>query len=430
MSSYRNAIIFFTFIILLSGCVNTLNQPQKPDYKQDLTILIALDSEKNQDYAKSFTYFYDLYEQTGKEIYLQKALFSSFQLKDYETAEKLSLKAIEKYEDNRGYILEYIIALTSQKKYDKAIEVAKKLLKNEQKSDIYELIANIYFQKQDFPEAVKYYESAYANNQNDKTLLKLVNILYTYLDKKDKALAYLETYSRTNKCNPQVCNKLLLIYQEQGNIDGMLSILTRMNKRYKDENTHPEAVQYIQTFIASLLEKKDITKAIKFLEETKLDQERLINLYYQNKQLDKALKLTKKIYKETKDPELLGKIAMYRFEIAPNKRKVMKHVIANFELALSSGINNSSYQNYYGYLLIDYDIDVEKGVELVKQALTQAPNNIAYLDSLAWGYYKLQKCEKAKAIMAKVVSLAGLNDPEIKLHWNIIKDCKKDKKKK
>jgi predicted Zn-dependent protease len=203
-----------------------------------------------------------------------------------------------------------------------------------------------------------------------------------------------------------------------------------MHNKYKDAQTHPEVLQYIQTFIASLLEKKDIKKAIKFLEETKLDQERLINLYYQDRQLDKALKLTKKIYQQTKNPELLGKIAMYRFELATNKREVMKHVIANFELALSSGINNASYQNYYGYLLIDYDIDIKKGLELVKQALTQAPNNIAYLDSLAWGYYKLNECEKAKKVMQKVVAMAGLNDPEIKLHWNIIKDCKKDKKKK
>jgi len=119
---------------------------------------------------------------------------------------------------------------------------------------------------------------------------------------------------------------------------------------------------------------------------------------------------------------------MYRFELADNKREVLKHVIANFELALSSGINNATFQNYYGYLLIDYDIDVNKGIELVKEALKKAPNNIAYLDSLAWGYYKINDCKNAYKVMSKVISLATSKDLEMQLHWNRIKDCKNNTK--
>ena len=116
---------------------------------------------------------------------------------------------------------------------------------------------------------------------------------------------------------------------------------------------------------------------------------------------------------------------MLQFEVAKDKRKVMKHVIANFELALSSGINNASFQNYYGYLLIDFDLDVKKGISLVKQALLTAPKNLAYLDSLAWGYYKIGKCTKALEIMQKIINQIGLRDKEIKLHWEKINNCKK-----
>jgi len=210
----------------------------------------------------------------------------------------------------------------------------------------------------------------------------------------------------------------------------MLSILNRMYLKYKRDPSLSKTTLLIQNLIVKLLENKDIKEAIKFLEKTKIDQAKLVNLYYQDGQLEKALKMTRKLYRKTRKPDLLGKIAMYEFELATDKQKVMKHVIANFELALSSGINNASYQNYYGYLLIDFDINVKKGIKLVKSALKTTPNNVAYLDSLAWGYYKLGKCKKSLDIMKKVISVTGLKDQEIKLHWNNIKACKKGKKNK
>jgi len=346
MSGYRNAIVVFTLIFGFTGCINGTDITKtKPNYQEDLTMLMALDSERTRNYADGFKYYYSLYKMTGKEIYLSKTIYNSFKLKDFKTVEQLANEGMKKF-NKPLYVYEYVLSLTAQKHYAKALSVAKSLLKKKPTSQHYELIANIYYQQQNYKEAIKYYESAYADNQNEKTLLRLVNILYNYLNKKDEALAYLETYVQTHKCNPLVCNKLMLIYQEQGNIDGMLSILTRMYDRYKDNHVQPQAIHAIQNLIVSLLEKKDIKQAIKFLEDNNIDQDKLINLYYQDHQLDKALKLTKEIYDKTKDPELLGKIAMYRFELAPDKRKVMKNVIGNFELAISSGINNAEYQNY------------------------------------------------------------------------------------
>jgi tetratricopeptide (TPR) repeat protein len=210
----------------------------------------------------------------------------------------------------------------------------------------------------------------------------------------------------------------------------VLSILNRMYLKYQRDPSLHKTTLLIQNIIVSLLETKDIKEAIKFLEKTKIDQTKLINLYYQDGQLEKALKLTRRFYRKTRKPDLLGKIAMYEFELAKDKHKVMKHVIANFELALSSGINNASYQNYYGYLLIDFNINVSKGIRLIESALKTAPNNVAYLDSLAWGYYKIGNCKKALSIMKKVIIVTGLKDQEINLHWKNIKACKKGKKSK
>jgi len=423
MSSY-NRLIFFTLFLFVSIL-------QAKNDNEDLLIMMALDSEKKHKSVESFGYYNELYKNTQKQDYLEKAIFYAFRAKKFDDMYNLSKKASTVFPQyNEYYLQQMIVALLSQNKVEEAFSLAKKLLKKYSNATSYEILANVFYAKEDYKNSLKYYESAYAINQNETTLLKLTTILDTYLNQKDVSLAYLETYVQTKGCTKRVCDKLMLTYQEQGNVDGMLSILNRMYLKYKKNPKLNKTTLIIQNLIVSLLEKKDIKKAIQFLEKTQIDQTKLINLYYQDGQLKKALNITRKLYKKTRKPDLLGKIAMYEFELAKDKQKVMKHVIANFELALSSGINNASYQNYYGYLLIDFNIDVKKGIKLVKSALETTPNNVAYLDSLAWGYYKIQECEKATTIMKKVVSVTGLKDKEIKLHWNNIKSCKKGKKTK
>jgi len=424
MSSYKR--IIFLFIFLSFSSVQAT-----PESQDDLYIMMALDSEKKQKPLESFRYYHQLYKKTENKDYLKKAIYYSYISKNFDEMYQLSkvaLKSFPEYEEY--YFQQVIIALLSQNQTTQAFEEAKKLLKKYSNAISYEIMANVFYAKEDYENSVKYYESAYAINQNQTTLVKLTTILYTYLNRKDVALAYLETYLQTQGCSKIICDKLMLIYQEQGNIDGMLSILNRMYLKYKQDPDLSKTTLLIQNLIVTLLEKKDIKQAIKFLEETKIDQTKLTNLYYQDGQLEKALVMTRKIYRKTRKPALLGKIAMYEFELAKDKQKVMKHVIANFELALSSGINDASYQNYYGYLLIDFNINTKKGIELIQQALKTTPNNIAYLDSLAWGYYKLGKCKEALNIMKKVISVTGLKDKEIKIHWNSIQECNKGKTKK
>ena len=87
--------------------------------------------------------------------------------------------------------------------------------------------------------------------------------------------------------------------------------------------------------------------------------------------------------------------------------------------------DNHIYQNYLAYILIDYDLNVRRGVSLVKKALEKDPKNIAFLDTLAWGEYKLKNCKEAFNQMKKVIDEVGLDDEEIRTHWQKIKECKK-----
>lgn len=432
MSRNSRLALIVLSIFIIFGCTKqfeTTTVKQKVNYQEDLYVLLALDSEHQKQYGNSYEYYKRLYQLTPSLDYMVKMISYSYKLKKFEEMLILSKEALEKFPTKKEYFLKQtIIANLGLKKVNIALERSLDLLKEFNTANNYAIVANTYYALGDYKNSLKYYESSYALNQNENTLVKLTTVLYSYLNQKDVALAYLETYLQTKGCSAKVCDKLMLIYQEQGNIDGMLSILNKMYTKYSQTKALKKTALMIQNIIVSLLEKKDIKEAIKYLEKNKINQVKLLNFYEKDGQIKKALKLTRELYKKTRNPELLGRIAMFQFESAKNKKKVMKHVIANFELALSSGINNASYQNYYGYLLIDFEINVKKGVNLVKAALKTAPTNLAYLDSLAWGYYKMGKCDDALEVMSSIILKTGLNDKEIKSHWDKIKNCKKTKK--
>ena len=233
----------------------------------------------------------------------------------------------------------------------------------------------------------------------------------------------METHIRLYGDDLIINYKLLSIYQEQKNIDGIISVLKRIYYKHKKEG-NIDSMNNISEYLVSLLEKKEIQLAIDFLEKENNNFERLLLLYKQTNQIKKALSIIMKIYKKSGNIDLLAQVAILEFESAKDKSKVMQSVIKKFEEVLTV-LDNHIYQNYFGYILIDHDIDVKKGLTYINAALTKAPNNIAYIDSLAWGQYKLKDCKNAYLNMKKVVDAVGLDDKEIQLHWEKIKGCGK-----
>ena len=76
-------------------------------------------------------------------------------------------------------------------------------------------------------------------------------------------------------------------------------------------------------------------------------------------------------------------------------------------------------KNTYAFLLCEYNIDVEKGLEMIREVIRIKPNNPAYLDTLGWAYYK--KGDKKAAIASLKKALEDVNDyPEIEDHLKII----------
>ncbi len=426
MSSYKNYFLIISLVFLFLGCA--IKDQSRADIKlfeeEDELIVYALEYERMKAYDKSVNIYMQLFNRTKRSLYLTRALGLNFEQKKYKEVVELAKYNIDEDSSQYESIMRiYISALSKLKKSDIALENAKELLLKYNNAKNYEIVGDIYYLKKNYNKAVGYYESAYASDYKPRTLLNLVNILYAYLNQKDKALSYLETHIRLYGDELIVNYKLLSIYQEQKDIDGIISILKRIYYKYKEEDNKVPMMKTSEILV-SYLEKKDIKQAIEFLKKENNNLEKLLSLYKKTNQMKKALDVIMTIYKKSGNIDLLAQVAVLEFESAKDKRKAIPSVVKKFKEVLTV-LDSHIYQNYLGYLLIDYDINIKEGMQYVKQALKKAPDNIAYIDSLAWGQYKLKKCKKAYKNMKKVVDSIGLDDKEIKLHWKKIKECHK-----
>lgn len=416
-------IVLISLALLSASCSLMKPKPVAPNEKafaaEDAYILIALRAEEEKNYTAASDLFEKLYEGSDKKEYLYRSLDNDIAAKN---PQKVLQRVDAQIKDN-GWDAELVrlkvMALVDANKLDEAITLSVSLASKTKKPDDYLLTSEIYVKRQEFDIAVKYLESAYAREHNEKLLDKLSIVLYVNLNKKKEAIAYLETHLRMFGCSKRVCARLIAFYSDENNIDGLLSTYLRVYKLEKSEDVAKKIIQIYKY-------KQDYFKLMEFLEESGSDDEALLQLYSSSKNYAKAYPLANKLYEKTLDPDYLGQSAIYEYENAKDKnaKVLLSSVVTKLKKAIDKN-REPMYLNYLGYILIDHSIDVKEGMKYINEVLALQPNSAYYLDSLAWGYYKLGECQKAKKIMNRVVKLKGGDDPEVKAHIQKINKCLK-----
>ncbi len=417
---------YFIRIVLLStllGCVGFSSAPISP--REDALIVRGLLKEEATRYREAQKIFLELYRLTAKPEYLYQAAREAMMPGgDPERVLPLLRRLVETKglkEDRLPVRL--LVALYARKGALREAEpVVKRWLATSNDPRDLKLAATVAADLGHYEEAVALLQKAYLKNRDEKLLLDEVTLLQKKLHDPDRAIRLLETHLRLDpEASVAVYFKLIELYARRND-------LAKVQELYKKLYEKDPQDYFLKKIIKLSLYRRDFEGLARFLEKHPDGNEELLyTLYKELDRFDKAIALAHRRYQETGKPKWLAEEAILTYEKARKAKQITPDLLRRFQRlfdrALKEGVDESLYLNYYGYTLIDHDLDVQRGMALVRQALKQQPDNPFYLDSLAWGLYKEGRCAEAQKVMQKVIAAEGIKEPEIRMHAESIRRC-------
>lgn len=427
MSRYLFLEIIFISVLFV-GC--TTSQPKKVELydnikpslnEEDFLSLQALMYQYNdENRTKALEVYKKLYKEHGKLPFLKEAIKLSFQANDTKSRDNLLKDGIKKFPNDDDIMRLEVSRLLQNSEYKKAQKQMKKLLKKDKSTKNILILGTIYSLQKKYYLALREYKKAYKKDYSEKALLKLTSLLSENLKRKKQAISYLETHIRLREASEEVYQRLLMMYGKSYSIKGLISTYKLMYKKFQNS-------EYAHKVIDLYLYDKNTKGAIRFLEESGYEPLLLMDFYAQEQNFMKAYKVAERLYKQYDNIDYLGRMAIYEYEAHQKKltKKALNSISKKFEEVIEK-MQKPLYLNYYGYLLIDHNVDIPKGIKYVKMALEKEPDSFYYVDSLAWGYYKQKKCKEALVEMDKIIKKT--DEQEIKEHYELILKCVKKQK--
>ncbi len=113
-----------------------------------------------------------------------------------------------------------------------------------------------------------------------------------------------------------------------------------------------------------------------------------------NKYLEKAIRLARE--DSWTEPNALAQMAFGYSEVGK-----MDKAEKNYRRALSLEPEKPGRMNDLAFFLINYDRNIDEGMNLVNKALELSPDNYLFLDTKGWGLYKQGKYDEALEIIQK-----------------------------
>ena len=408
MPSYKKSLVLCSLLLLLNGCgIKLLNDENKDISKTTFTevktkpynlenqyIILALESENQKLYGDAISLYFKLFENTNNYEYLVKYLTLSTNIKDFASVKKYASKyLIENIKEEEIILRLYIYSLFKLNEKEESIIYGQKLINNYKNEINYQLLASIYLEDKEYLKAYELFDLSYKLTNSSNTLLTLTNIQFNNLFEKDKAIKKLENHIQMSGYDFNLSIQLLSFYEKENEKDKLIRVLKNMYFYYKNSDNQ-FLLNKTKVLFIKYVARDNINHAITFLEENKEEDENLLNLYKVTNQTQKANDLLDRLYIKTNNLDYLAQQAIFKFEMTSDKESILDEVISKFDKVLENS-SNPIYENY-----------------------------LAYIDTLAWGEYKLKNCKEAYIQMKKVVDEVGMDDEEIKLHWEQIQECK------
>ena len=297
-------------------------------------------------------------------------------------------------------------------------------------SDMLHRLANSYMESGDINNAANIYKKILASELTDEPVKIRYNLGQIYVDAK-KIKDAVEEFVKAKQYSPHsepISFYLALCYEELEDYDNAIMELKSFIEYDPDawlmrinlSNIYEKVKQYrnaeLEREKALVILEGNVSRGSKSLREY-ITLSQLLQKNGKDKKAVETLKTAiSNVIEENGDA--LGEV---RFMLANIYYEMNNHkkVVAELEKVLKIDPDNHQANNFLGYFFIEQGEQLDKAVNLIKKALSVAPENAAYLDSLGWAYYKLAKVDDGKIEIAlqKLIEASNFaKDPEIMGH--------------
>lgn len=138
------------------------------------------------------------------------------------------------------------------------------------------------------------------------------------------------------------------------------------------------------------------------------------NIYVRAKRWKDAMAEVEKAEASSTQPADKAFFYYFRGHVA-DLEKMYDQAEADFRKGLEIQPDSPVIENDYGYMLAERGVRLDEAVAMLKKAVDSDPQNAAYLDSLAWAYYKQGQYALAENFERKAVRRQG-TDPTLLDH--------------
>ena len=452
------------------------NQPEKaeeaykkvlnvdPESKEGLSSLAQLDFEQG-DYAGAVELLKKIPEDDMEPPLLGMLAYSYAETRDYDSAVAAYEKAIAKDPENQELHRAYAQALLGIGNAPAARAEYEKILKADpDDAATYLKMSELDRQEGHYDEARKDLEHA-KTLQSDKSGNQEISYQQALLEdavgNQDKAIELLQglikgSVEPGDKYSPAEANnralfleRLGLVYREQrkyelalqtfrqivplqgqiGRGEQLIVDTLRMNHQLSQAVPELDAalqkspddreLHTLRAYVVGELGRVDeAVKQLQALMNNKpADRELYLSIaqvYIQAKRFDEAEQVANQALAASSKPE---EQEYSRFLLGSIYERQKKYDLAEeqFKKVLATDPLNASAANYLGYMLADRGVRLDESLKYIQKALRLDPNNGAYLDSLGWAYYKMDRCDLAEPHLEKAARLMS-DDPTILEH--------------
>jgi tetratricopeptide (TPR) repeat protein len=243
----------------------------------------------------------------------------------------------------------------------------------------------------------------------------LLHLGFAYLDlqKPDKAIPLLE---RARQSSPDESTIAVGLVQAQ--------ILAKQYARAIDEagkarTMFPEDVRLERLQADALRLDNQVDKAVALLEdvlrahpEDVSNHMALAELLINADRTEEALKVLKAA--ESKFPS--DETVLFEMGAAYERQKRYGEAEAALRKVIAKDPSHAQALNYLGYMLADRGVRLSESVGYIQRALKIDPGNPAYLDSLGWAYFKMNRLDLAEKNLREAAA-ARSSDSAVQDHW-------------